>query len=382
MTIRSGLPSGHIFWGMPSEPGKAGAPRRETDKSVHQERARTDQAIQQQVTSAQTAEKSDSSAERRRTDVQTRSERDHADESLASDQTEAERSALARQREVQDEALRQERSRTDARNEQERLIRKEVTLRLFDKEREATDRHLLAERVWADEALALRFHFLGMLGHDLRSMLAGIDLQAFAMIRHAASEGPRSQEAGQRLQKIVRRMERLVTDLVDASSLEAGRLKVYLAPASLADAVAEIAEEFQTTAQAQKVVLDVEVEGAPLSGIFDYGRLLQVLANLVGNAVKFTPVGGRVTIRAGREAAGFRVSVQDTGQGIPADEVDTVFERFTQLAAAKQGGAGLGLYIARSIIDAHGGRIWVESAPGKGSTFVFTLPAEGPSTEN
>lgn len=131
---------------------------------------------------------------------------------------------------------------------------------------------------------------------------------------------------------------------------------------------------FRALAAEQGISLSVaNAECPPVR--FDHQRILQVLANLVGNAIKFTPTNGRISIRLEPAGSEVRVSVADTGIGISAEKLGSVFERFVQERRTKGGGLGLGLFIARSIVEAHGGRIWAESAPGHGSTFFFTLPA-------
>jgi signal transduction histidine kinase len=132
-------------------------------------------------------------------------------------------------------------------------------------------------------------------------------------------------------------------------------------------------------AQQKMLRLEGQVIGQDPGTRCDRPRILQVLSNLIGNAIKFTPAGGAITVRAdlgGREA---RFSVTDSGSGIAADELPHIFERFWQARKAARTGAGLGLAIAKGIVEAHRGRIWVESVPGKGSTFFFTLPLGDPA---
>jgi signal transduction histidine kinase len=119
--------------------------------------------------------------------------------------------------------------------------------------------------------------------------------------------------------------------------------------------------------------LKVDVARGPLLAKFDMDRMLQVVSNLLQNAIKFTPAGGSITIRAARRGAACIVAVSDTGIGIPANELSSIFERFRQLDKTDRAGLGLGLYISKWIVEAHGGRIWAESQAGAGSTFYFTL---------
>jgi len=138
-----------------------------------------------------------------------------------------------------------------------------------------------------------------------------------------------------------------------------------------------VADSFQATACAKGISLLTEIAPPPLLAAFDQERILQVVANLVSNALRFTPAGGNVTILGEREGANVRLSVADTGSGIPEGALESIFERFSQAGRPKdrRGGLGLGLYISRCIIEAHGGRIWAESPPGAGAKLSLKLPA-------
>jgi signal transduction histidine kinase len=127
-------------------------------------------------------------------------------------------------------------------------------------------------------------------------------------------------------------------------------------------------------AKERGVQLSVESAGEPVNVLADKERVSQVLSNLVGNALKFTPRGGAVTVLAEGLGDLVRLSVADNGPGVPPDHLPRLFERFWQAKRVSREGTGLGLYIAKGIVEAHGGRIWAESAPGNGSTFHFTLP--------
>ncbi|MET0395773.1 MAG: HAMP domain-containing sensor histidine kinase [Longimicrobiaceae bacterium] len=157
--------------------------------------------------------------------------------------------------------------------------------------------------------------------------------------------------------------------------LEAGSLRVEPLPTWVSPLLDRTLEMLGGAAEKRGVGLRSEVAAGVPMVLADDQRVLQVLSNLVGNAVKFTPAGGTVTVRA--EAAGGEVlfTVTDTGPGLSVEEVAHVFDRFWQARSTRKGGAGLRLAIARGLVEAHGGRIGVESAPGRGSRFSFTLPA-------
>jgi signal transduction histidine kinase len=132
-------------------------------------------------------------------------------------------------------------------------------------------------------------------------------------------------------------------------------------------------DTFQAQALANGVSLVAEIVSAPLAA-FDPSRILQVLTNLLTNAIKFTPTSGRVVVHVGLEGGEIRFAVRDTGAGIPTDQLEAVFERFLEVTKNDRRGVGLGLHISKCIIQGHGGRIWAESRVGEGSTFCFTLP--------
>jgi signal transduction histidine kinase len=248
--------------------------------------------------------------------------------------------------------------------------------------RNKTDRSLLTERAASDAALGYRDDFLAMVSHDLNNLLGGIILSAqmLAKLDSPTPDGRRIATGTNRIQLYAARMRRLIGDLTDVTSLGAGKLSITSTPTDQGLMVAEAIEAFQLLAAEKRIELEADSAGAPLSIRCDHGRIVQVLVNLVGNAVKFTQDGGRVCVAAtglGEEAL---FSVTDNGPGIPADLLEAVFERFWQVGESDRRGLGLGLYIARGIVEAHGGRIWAESRIGHGSSFHFTIPVGSPST--
>ena len=167
----------------------------------------------------------------------------------------------------------------------------------------------------------------------------------------------------------------MVEELLEAESMALGRLRLPTKPGDLRDVAREAVDMVAPLVSAQGVSLEATLPEEPVEASFDRDRILQVFSNLLGNAVKFTPKGGKVRLEI-EKSDRLRVTVSDTGPGIPADQHDRVFRRFTQVRPAP-GGVGLGLYIARRIVEAHGGEIGVNSRPGRGSTFFFTLPDAG-----
>jgi len=223
-------------------------------------------------------------------------------------------------------------------------------------------------------AVQIRDDVLGVVAHDLRNPLATIALQAALLQRLEAELGPRARKLGDTIERAALRMKRLIQDLLDTARLESRSLPVELARMPAARLVLDSEESHRALAASGSIELAVEIapELADIWG--DRDRLLQVFENLLGNAMKFTPAGGRITLGARPAQDEIEFSVADTGRGISSADLPHLFERFWQARDGERRGAGLGLGIAKGIVEAHGGRIWVESTPAKGSTFHFTVP--------
>jgi signal transduction histidine kinase len=176
------------------------------------------------------------------------------------------------------------------------------------------------------------------------------------------------------MRRAAERMNRLIQDLLDVRRIETGRLVVEPRAAGVNALVEEAVEMLRPLATAASLDLTSEVPADLPPVLADGGRILQVLSNLVGNAIKFTPAGGRITLSASRVDDEVRFSIADSGPGIAADQLPHVFGQFWQGNHADRRGVGLGLAIAKGIVEAHRGRIWVESQLGEGSRFYFTLP--------
>jgi len=224
----------------------------------------------------------------------------------------------------------------------------------------------------AQDATHLRDEVLGIVSHDLRNPLNVISM-ASALILDGAIPEPVRRPA-ETIQRMVVQMGHLIQDLLEVSRIEAGRLEVEPQPVSAADLLKSAHDAWAPLAAGKSISLAVEAEGSPPTVLGDTARVLQVFSNLIGNAVKFTPEGGSIAIGAEDDGGSVRFRVSDTGSGIPAGQLPRVFDRFWQARENRRGGAGLGLAIAKGIVEAHGGRIWVHSVEGEGSTFFFTLP--------
>jgi PAS domain S-box-containing protein len=227
-------------------------------------------------------------------------------------------------------------------------------------------------------ALAAREQVLGVVAHDLRSPLSSILVTSTSLPR----EDERVRKAREVITRAASRMNRLIQDLLDVALVEAGQLRLATSALSSRELVEEAAEMERPLAASSQVEVRTSLELEPAAVRGDHDRLLQVFENLIGNAIKFTAAGGRVTVGAAQHETEVLFWVADTGCGIAPHDLDKVFDRFWQAAAStRRLGAGLGLPISKGIVEAHGGRIWVESTLGRGSTFYFVIPRAGPTEE-
>jgi signal transduction histidine kinase len=315
-------------------------------------------------------------------------------------------STLAEERRDADEVLREERKATDHLIVQElqeveanlahELRKERGALR---EERQATDEDLANERRRTDDAVehvqellveerrhhahaalgvATRNEFLGIVSHDLRGPLMTISGVAALMDQQAPADeaGQRMHAWADRVRRSVSVMERLISDLLDFNSFEDGRLRVVAERLDIRPLIHGAIDASHGVARAKGLSLDADLPAEPVMTKHDPHRMSQVLSNLIHNAIKFTDEGGSIRIRAAREGRFCLVSVSDTGVGIPSGELTGIFERFRQLNPSARTGLGLGLYISKWIVEAHGGRIWAESRVGAGTTVHFTLPEE------
>jgi signal transduction histidine kinase len=222
----------------------------------------------------------------------------------------------------------------------------------------------------------LKDEFISVASHELRTPLTSMQLAVQLLAEGSAGALTERQAQLVRMaSKDATRLDRLTRDLLDLTRLEAGTAVPNRRPLSAADPVEAVLGQLRSTAEHKGVLLETNIP-AGLPGISgDAEQLSRVVSNLVSNALRHTPSGGRVSIVAAEKGDAVEYAVTDTGPGIPPEYLDRVFERFAQVPGATAGGAGLGLPIARRIVEAHGGRISVESEAGHGATFRFTIPA-------
>ena len=228
----------------------------------------------------------------------------------------------------------------------------------------------------AQEATRLRDEVLAVVAHDLRNPLSTITMGSSLLLEDAAADPSRAEQR-QRLSIIHRsaeRMNRLIQDLLDVARIESGGVRLDRRPEAVPPLLGEALAMLEPLAAAQGIRVECEGGDDCPPVWVDTTRFLQVISNLVGNAIKFTPQGGRILLDVQPQEREVRFSVADTGPGIPPEQIPHIFGRFWQAHRADPRGIGLGLSIAKGIVDAHGGRIWVESVFGEGSTFHFTVP--------
>lgn len=226
----------------------------------------------------------------------------------------------------------------------------------------------------ARQATRARDEVLAIVAHDLRNPLNTISMGAQLLEEIVDQERTLEHRQIRVIQRSVRRMNELIQDLLDIKRIESGRLPVEPRPEDLVALVRDAVEILRPQAAARELELTAELEPGLPRVLVDPARVQQLIANLVGNAIKFTPHGGSISVTAETEDSAVRVAITDTGQGIPAENLPHVFGHFWQANKADRRGIGLGLAIAKGIVEAHGGRIWVKSRQGEGSSFFFTLP--------
>jgi signal transduction histidine kinase len=256
---------------------------------------------------------------------------------------------------------------------------------------ERTDREVLEEfarkagagldnaRLYAAamHAMRIREELLSVVSHDLRTPLGSISLCAQSLYRRAKSDvdAPVRKHA-ERILRAVDRMTHLVNDLLDLARRESGQFRVEKRPVEVASILAELRDILEPLAEEKSLELVIEHDPPGLVGSLDRARIVQVLSNLVDNAIKFTPAGGKITVRATEDDERLVIKVADTGLGVSDEVKARLFHPYWQRERDDRRGIGLGLSIAKAIVEAHGGTIVVSSEAGRGSEFTVLLPFE------
>lgn len=239
-------------------------------------------------------------------------------------------------------------------------------------------KNLVGELESKQRAVRMRDEMVGVITHELKNPLMTIGTGITLIEKLLPKEDPVFQDARSVLDRIgssVSRMNRLISDQLDVIRIEEKNLKLEVRPSSLSGIAHDVVKTFEESAKAKSVALRVNIpEDCDLLNC-DSERIAQALSNLVGNSIKFTSGGGWVEISAQKSGDQIEVRVADTGKGISMDNLPHVFDRFWQVKEVAAKGLGLGLTIVKGIVEAHGGKVWVESQIGRGSTFRFTLPS-------
>ncbi|MDP2776098.1 MAG: ATP-binding protein, partial [Anaerolineales bacterium] len=225
---------------------------------------------------------------------------------------------------------------------------------------------------------SMRRRLIGDVSHELRTPLTAIKGSMEGLIDGLL---PATHETYQQIHTEADRLNRLVDDLQELSRVEAHAYQLDIRPVGISSLVQTVTKRLKPHAESKRISLDLELAPDLPHILADEDRVVQVLTNLTGNALQYTPAGGRITISSKQVNNEVQIAVRDTGIGIPPEHLSHIFDRFYRVDKSRSrqsgGGSGIGLTISRALIEAHGGRIWVESAgEGQGSTFTFTLPIQ------
>lgn len=332
--------------------------RSATDTSLEVERGRTDDALSQEAVKIAAEEKKNVplSPEAR--------DKENEDETLAKERLRLRLVGAALfelERQETDTSLRYERSDIDA------LLARKSDLLVAEK----------AAHELTRAALSLRDTYIAVASHDLRSPLGVIIGSANLIedgLRHFAGDASSLLNEIERIKRNAGYMDRIIGDTLDAERIENGKLTLILKKCDICALLQECKELFTPIATKKSISMTIQSSAEPVFANIDHDRMLQVLSNLVGNAIKFSPSKGAVILGLKKKAVEIEISVADSGPGIPKDKKLRIFEKFAQLETNHARGLGLGLFISKWLIEAHKGHIWVDSVVGKGSTFTFTLP--------
>jgi signal transduction histidine kinase len=275
---------------------------------------------------------------------------------------------LRLERQTSDQAIKGERLRTDAATEKGRSHHHSSarsSAELLSQEQKSHQK--------TRATLTTREEFLAIVSHDLRNPLNNISLAAQNLL-----EDPKDiKELAASINRSAGEMLRLIEDLLDIERIAVGKLTLHIEQHDVSEIIKQSVEQLHGAAVSKGITLEAEPQDVSGYVVCDRSRVMQVLSNLIGNAIKFTPAKGKICVscqRTGPEGEEVQISISDTGEGIAPEKIKTIFERFSQLHNQDRRGIGLGLYIAKMMIEEHPGRIWVESKLGEGSTFHFTLP--------
>jgi signal transduction histidine kinase len=380
--------------------------RDKTDQSLDEERDKTDEYLNRKSQGVEEETSESIRLNRLAADEDRESHRAELDLDKAEHRHDATRvealqfddESLIQERERSDKAQQIEREKEDRDRSKERFQQRLIAEALLAYERKETDSNLQGERVCMDlaseqhsallaveqfthnltkAALVTRDQFLAIVSHDLKNPLAAISIGARllrkAISREALDTVSLLKDLGL-IERSAAHMDRMISDLLDVERMAHDKLTLKPERMDLRHLLQECRDLFAPVVVSKSFTMTIHAGPEPLVANIDHDRLFQVFSNLIGNALKFTPNGGTIKLSARKQATEVELSVTDNGPGIPDTKQATVFERFSQLNTTDRHGLGLGLFIAKSIVEAHKGRIWVTSAVGKGTTLTFTIP--------
>lgn len=369
--------------------------RAQTDESLTVERGKTDESFDSYKKIAESNTDLTVNGNRKEADQARMNRRSKADDRQGGNHSIE--TQLQKDRNLEDSAIRKERQKNDLALELEREEKEKLLNNLVSLERQTTDENLLSERAKTDleaqhaatlltaektahldtkSALTTREEFVAIVSHDLRNPIGAI-LSASEMVLEDPFITNMSEDAKRCLELIRRNAKtslRLISDLLDMERIVDGKIQLQKTPNKLSQLVNEVVESFAQAAVTKKINLKYMLSKEESLIPCDRDRIAQVLSNLVGNALNFTPEKGSVTVATEENPTEIKVSITDTGPGIPEDKKGHIFDRFAQIGNENRTGLGLGLYISKTLIDSHHGKIGVTSAREKGSVFYFTLP--------
>lgn len=348
--------------------------RKKTDKSLLDERHKTDEVLK--VKHRHLARRTDQRIEamRARSDSELE-DNDNAIPAIRNERAQVD-SAREWEREEQEWLDKTLLSRERGRSDKDLAFERQKTDAAFDRVSQSLEDEQLAHSA-TKKALLTRDDILAIVSHDLRNPI-GTVLSCSSLLLEKQVFFHLGSETERWIRIIKRNAESalsLIRNLLDMESLAHGKFTLTKSEVDICELIQHLAEDFDNEARVRFINLKIHLEDDTLRVICDRERILQVLSNLVGNAMKFTPKHGSVTLEARRnDAHNIDVSITDNGAGIPIEMRSLIFERFSQLGASDQSGLGLGLYIAKEIVEAHYGQLSMDSAEGGGSRFTFTLP--------
>jgi signal transduction histidine kinase len=372
--------------------------RAKTDKSLHDERAKTDEHLQRRRRQVEQQTADAIRADRHSADQERTRQRADMDQRRTGDHTRAGAQAVQQEREREDTAISLERKKQDSALRRERFEKRLIAEALLAAERGVTDASLRSERDFVDLAsaenvrllseerfahtqtkntLSQREQALAMVSHDLKNPSIAITIGIHVMRKRLQEDSLDRSVLLKELAIIEQSafgIDRMVDALLDIQKITHGKLPVHATKGDICVLLQEGVDLFAPIAANKSCFLIGDICPGPLWALFDHDRLLQVLSNLIGNAIKFTPPGGTITLSGQRHDGQVCISVSDNGPGIAEQDQAKLFKEFSQLQEHETG-LGLGLFIAKSIVEAHGGHIRVASTMGQGSTFTFSLAA-------